>query len=225
MKKQLFAFLFLLCAIGATAQTKDRKVGITVGSYIQHYKGDLGNSFFKFNTCCFAGEAATFGYYLDKTFDFNFSASVGDYGYWASPSERAKVVPLSERCPGCPGKGMGELRAKMIAGNIALKYKFANGTILKEDSKISPYVYAGIGINHLRDQMGRQCVNVGNHFSLNAGGGFKYNINERFNVGYNLALGCFTKDKVYATANSDEMQMTGQKDMYMQNTLFIGLNF
>lgn len=225
MKNCLFALAFILFTAGVNAQTKDHKLGITSGAYIQHYKGNLGNSFFDFNDCCFAGEVVTLGYYLDKTFDFNFSASLGDYGYWASDAERAKPLPFNERCPGCPSTGMRELRSRMFAGNIALKYKFANGTVFKEDSKVAPYLYAGVGVNHLADRMKKQCVNVGTHLSLNAGLGFKYNVTERINVGYNLGLGCFTKEKVYATVSSDEIQMDGKKDMYMQNTLFVGMNF
>lgn len=226
MKNYLFPLGFIFLAAGASAQTKEHKLGITSGAYIQHYNGDLGNSLFKFNTCCFAGEVLTLGYYLDRTFDFNFSASIGDYGYCQTAVQANKVIPISDRCPGCKDRiGMGELRARMFSGNIALKYKFANGITLKEDSKISPYLYAGMGINYLRDQMKRQCVSVGTHFSINAGVGVKYNINERFNVGYNLGAGCFTKDKVYATTgNSEVMEMTGKRDMYMQNTLFVGVN-
>jgi len=168
----------------------------------------------------------TFGYYLDKTFDFSISASIGDYGFCPSASDAHKEVPIAQQCPGCVGKrGMSELRSRMFSGNVALKYKFSNGAILKEDCKISPYVYAGMGINLLSDRMGKQCVNEGTHFSLNAGIGVKYNITERFNIGYNLGIGYFTKKKVYAAAgNPEDMKMIGKKDMYMQNTLFVGVN-
>ena len=227
MKNYIFGLVLLLLTIGATAQTQNHRLGITSGVYIQHYNGYLGNSFFKFNSVCFGGEALTLGYYLDKTFDFNFSTTIGDYGYCQSEADAKRIIPLSERCPGCKDRlGMGELRSRMVAGNIALKYKFANDIIFKEDSKISPYMYFGMGINHLSDNMKRQCVSVGNHFSLNTGAGFKYNLNERFNVGYSLGVGYFTKGQVYATAgDSNGITMKGKRDMYMQNAIFVGMNF
>jgi hypothetical protein len=81
--------------------------------------------------------------------------------------------------------------------------------------------------------MKANCVNVGNHFSVNAGAGIKYNFCKRFNIGYNLGFGCFIKDKVYAvngsadTSDNDEdvVKMQRRKDFYMQNTLFLGMNF
>lgn len=226
MKNYLFLTVLFLFAIQVNAQTEKHKIGITSGGYIQHYNGDLGNSFFKFNTVCFGGEALTFGYYLSKTFDFNFSSTIGNYGYCQTQADENRIVSIEKRCPGCKDRlGMGELRARMVSGNIAIKYKFANDIIFKEDSKISPYVYLGMGINYLSDVMKKKCVNIGTHFSLNAGAGFKYNINDRFNIGYNLAVGCFTTDKVYATTYSeDNTKMQGKKDMYMQNTLFLGIN-
>jgi len=226
MKTPLSALLLFLVSIVATAQTANHKIGITSGGCIQQYNGNLGSSFFKFNTSCFGAEVLTFGYYLDRTFDFNVSASIGDYGYCQPASEANKVIPISQRCPGCRDKsGMGELRSRMFSGNIALKYKFANGTIFQEDSKIAPYVYVGMGINYLTDRMKRQCVNTGNHFSVNGGSGFKYNINEQLNIGYNLGIGYFTKDKVYASVNDiNNMKMKDKNDKYMQHTLFIGIN-
>lgn len=226
MKKNLFFFYLILLGIGLNAQTATHKIGITSGGFIQHYNGYLGNSFFKFNSVCFGGEVLTLGYYLDKTFDLNAYTTIGDYGYCQTKADATRIIPLSERCPGCKDRtGMGELRSRMISGNVAIKYKFANGILLKENSKIAPYVYFGVGVNHLADNMKRQCVNIGNHFSLNAGTGFKYNLSERFNVGYNLAVGCFTKDKVYATVgDANNMSTQGKKDMYMQNTLFLGMN-
>jgi hypothetical protein len=53
-------------------------------------------------------------------------------------------------------------------------------------------------------------------------------------VGYNLGMGCFVTKKVYYTnalANDisdndpDDLKMERRKDLYMQNTLFLGINF
>jgi OOP family OmpA-OmpF porin len=240
MKKQFFISAIVVSALGAMAQTKDQKIGLEAGAYLQHYNGNLGNSFFKFNTTAFAGTSLNLGLYLTKSFDLNAGGSIGHFGYCQTDEDKKRVVPISQKCPGCPGEGgMGELRSLMISGNLALKYKFANGFFLKEHSKLAPYIYVGAGINRLSDVMRRSCVNVGKHISVNAGVGVKYNFSERFNIGYNLALGCFVTNKhVYssngikgiaeqapAEVSNEEMKMANKKDFYMQNAITFGVNF
>ncbi|HRG38725.1 MAG TPA: outer membrane beta-barrel protein [Bacteroidia bacterium] len=235
MKNQLLIVLLFFCALGVNAQTKEHNLGITAGVYIQQYNGNLGNSFFKFNTACFGGATVNFAMYLNKSFDVNVVGSIGDFGYCQTEADASRVVSLSLRCPGCVDRiGMGELRSRMVSGNVAVKYKFANGFFLKEEAKIAPYVYAGVGINRLTDNMKRQCVNVGNHFSVNSGVGVTYNINKRLNIGYNLGIACFVTKKVYATSESaiddhdpdaDDIKMEKRRDFGMQNALSIGINF
>ncbi len=234
MKNLLVISAILLCVINAIGQTKNDKIGLTVGGYIQQYNGNLGNSFFKFNTTCFGGVTANAGLYLNKSFDFNVGGSVGHFGYCQTETDANRVISLEQRCPGCTDRlGMGELRSMMIAGNIALKYKFANGYLLKENSKFAPYIYVGTGVNRLSDNMKRQCVGVGNHLTINSGVGLKYNINERFNIGCNLGVGCFIAKKVYFTnsavsgeeTDAEDLKIEKRKDLYMQNSVFIGINF
>ncbi|HZG01856.1 MAG TPA: outer membrane beta-barrel protein [Chitinophagales bacterium] len=234
MKKTLLVAALSVCKLGAIAQSKNFKYGVTAGGHIQHYNGNLGNSFFKFNTTCFGGGSATVGVYMSKSFDVNVGGSVGFFGYCQTDADERRTASVSQRCPGCTRLGMGELRSVMIAGNVAVKYKFANDVFLKEDAKVSPYVYLGAGLNRLSDVMQRDCVNEGNHVTVNAGTGIKYNFCERFNVGYNLALGAFVAEKAYATnaldetpmvKNAEEMKMEKRRDMYMQNSLFLGVNF
>lgn len=235
MKKQVLIATLFVCTLSVIGQNKKNKYGITSGAYIQHYNGNLGNSFFKFNTTCFAGSSTTFGMYLNKSFDVNVGGSIGNYGYCQTASDASRVVSLEQRCPGCKDRlGMGELRSLMISGNVSVKYKFANDIFLKENSKWGPYVYAGAGINHLSDNMKRQCVNVGNHITINGGAGIKYNINEKFNISYNLGIGYFVTKKVYYTnatvsdsniKDADDLKVEKRKDLYMQNTLSLGINF
>jgi hypothetical protein len=235
MKNKLLITLLSLCALNVFGQSKNYKFGITGGAYIQHYNGNLGNSFFKFNTTCFAGGSVDFGLYLDRSFDLNSGLAIGDFGYCQTEADKNRIVSVALQCPGCKDRlGMGELRSRMTSGNIAIKYKFANGYLLKENSKFAPYVYSGAGINHLADNMKRNCVNVGNHFTVNAGAGFKFNFTERFNLGYNLGAGCFIFKKVYytnamadasVTMDADDIKMERRKDLYLQNSLSFGINF
>jgi OOP family OmpA-OmpF porin len=240
MKHYMLLSVFALSAMGLIAQNKNHKIGIEAGAYLQQYNGNLGNSFFKFNETAFGGVYANVGFYLNKSFDAMAGGSIGHFGYCQTDQDKTRIVAIEFRCPGCTDQlGMGELRSRMISGNVAIKYKFANGMLLKENSRLAPYLYAGLGVNQLSDNMKRNCVNVGTHLTINAGAGVKYNINERFNVGYNLGLGCFVAKKVYYTnamehpdddhhedeKDADEIKMEKRKDFYMQHAVSFGFNF
>jgi hypothetical protein len=235
MKQKLLIAALFLCVVSVFGQNKKYKYGITAGGYVQHYNGNLGNSFFKFKTVWFCGVGGSFGMYLNKSFDFNAGIAVGDFGFCQTHSGDKRIVSAALRCPGCKGKlGMGDLRSRMVSGNIAIKYKLANGIFLSEKSKFCPYVYVGMGINHLSDVMKRDCINPGVHFTINGGAGMKYDISDRFSIGYNLAVGCFIGKKVYKTSPASgelaatteaDMKMKRRPDMYMQNALFLGINF
>jgi OOP family OmpA-OmpF porin len=234
MKKNFLITAFVLSAFGAMAQSKNHKFGITAGGFIQQYNGNLGSSFFKFDATCFAGVTGNFGMYLDKSFDLSLGTTIGHFGYCQTPADATRVVSLELRCPGCTDRlGMGELRSLMVSGNVALRYKFTNGYLLGENSKLAPYLYTGFGISHLSDVMKRDCVNVGTHFTLNGGIGVKYNITERVNLGYTLAIGCFMTKKVYYTnpETSDshkdpiDVKIEKRKDLHMQNAITLGFNF
>ena len=236
MKNNLFIAIFMMCMTHVIAQTRNHRLNITVGGNLNHYNGNLGNSFFRFNTTAFAGVQANFGLYLNKSFDLNIGAGAGHFGYCQTQSDVVRLAHLELKCPGCTDQlGMGELRSLIISGNVSARYKFANGYLLKEDAKFAPYVYAGFGINSLSDNMKRNCVTEGIHFSFNTGAGIRYNISDRFHVGYNLGVGCFVGKKVYALEevhpnevddHHDEVeQMERRKDFILQNALFVGINF
>lgn len=232
MKNILLITALICCIITSKAQNKEHKIGITFGAFIQHYNGNLGNSFFQFHTACFGGGSLTIGGYINKYFDADIAVTAGDFGYCQTMADISRTASVEQQCPGCEDRlGMGDLRSRMVAGNAAIRFKFANGFLLKEKAKFSPYIYAGVGINHLADRMKKQCVNVGYHFSVNGGAGLKYNLCERVSAGYQLALGCFTSKKVYAeNAETSEVYsaeaatLNKRKDLFMQNTLFLGVN-
>lgn len=240
MKHSILLTSLALCTLSLSAQNKNHKTGIEGGTYLQQYNGNLGNSFFKFKETAFGGFFVNAGLYLNKSFDAVIGGSIGHFGYCQTDEDKKRIVAAEFRCPGCTDQlGMGELRSMMVSGNAALKYKFANGMLLREDSKFAPYVYAGVGVNYLSDVMKRNCVNVGTHLSINGGAGLTYNINERIHVGYNLGLGCFVTKKVYYTnamehpeteshdddMHAEEVKLEKRKDLSMQHAISFGFNF
>lgn len=216
-----------ICTLGlitltllVSAQTKNHKLGITFGGGSQKYNGDLGNGFTLKNTVWYGAFSLNAGYYLNKSFDCGIFGTMGDYGYCQSESKIKEEIAFNERCPGCVSRvGIGNLSSRMVSGGALIKYKIANGYLFSENTKLKPYVYVGAAINNLTDNMKMNCVNPGNYFSLNAGAGVKYYISDRLNVGYNLAMGFFTADNLDFKVNSGK-----DNDMYMQNSLFIGID-
>lgn len=239
MKHYLPIIALLFYTSTAIAQSKNHKFGFTAGGSIQHYNGNLGNSFFQFKTTCFAGVTTNFSVYLNKSFDMSFDNSIGRFGYCPTEEDMLRAVAFELRCPGeaCADfVGMGNLRSQIISSSFSIKYKFNNGYFLPEDTKIAPYVYGGFGVNQLSDVMQRDCVNPGTHFSLNGGTGVRYNITERFNVGYNLDIARFTNKKVYLTntiadkADSHDEdpevhEMEKRDDYCLRNSISFGINF
>ena len=107
---------------------------------------------------------------------------------------------------------------RLYSAGLMVKYKFANGCILKEDSRIRPYVYFGASAIQLVDNMKMNCVQAGNYTSLNAGVGVKYYLSDRLNIGYNMHFGNFTADHL------DYKMKNGDNDRYLQQTLTVGVD-
>lgn len=93
----------------------------------------------------------------------------------------------------------------------------ANTPIDEDPSKIRPYIYLGTAFNKVVDRMQMDCVTPGNYSSINTGAGARYYITQRISIGYQLSLGYFTSDAV-------DRMVHGSNDMYMQNSLLLGID-
>jgi len=218
MKNYLFALGLFFITISTFAQTKNNKLGITIGGGSQKYNGDLGNGFTFKNNTSYGSVNANVNYYICNSFDIGLFSSIGDYGF-CQPEGKAKTeIAIDDRCAGCLGRvGIGNLSSRLTTGGVLLKYKITNGYLLSETAKLKPYVFFGAAANSITDIMRMQCVNPGNYFSLNAGAGVKYYVSDRINFGYNLSFGYFTSDHL-------DYKMSRRNDMNIQNTLFVGID-
>lgn len=245
MKNSIIILAVLFFFTNVQSQNKTHRNSVTFGASINHYNGNLGNSFFQYKTTCFGGGNVTFGNYINRNFDLNINANIGHFGYCQTDRDVFRMAKLELQCPGCTdGIAMAELRSLMIGVNTNLKYKFNNGYILKENSKIAPYVYTGVGITHLSDNMKKKCVNVGMHYTVNAGAGLRYNIGKNMHIDYTMSFSCFMTKKTYAklSSTSDQVDNTHAEaepdhhskemkslekrhDLLLQNTLSVGFSF
>lgn len=135
MNEKPFHIIFLFCLILAAtgmnshAQDQDMRWAIKPSYSLLQYKGELGNQFLDFahrND----GVSLRFSRYLSSSFD----ATMGiDFNRL-----------LLE------GDLMGNtysMKGPLISAGVGLNYKFSNGYILKETSRIQPYV--GVDFNYL----------------------------------------------------------------------------
>jgi len=218
MKKQLLAIGCLFLTFSALTQTSNNRIGITFGGGSQKYSGDLGNAFTVKNRVWRGGLGLTINSYLNKSFDIGVYSHIGDLGYCQPHDMVVKEVADEYKCDGCIDRvGLGNLSSRMYTIGATIKYKLNNDYILRESLRFKPYVYVGISMNKLADRMKMNCVNAGNYVSLNSGIGVRYYLNERLNVGYNLNLGYFMTDKM-------DFISLGKSDLYLQNSLVIGID-
>ena len=190
-------------SICSNGQTKDKKNNISIGGGKESYNGQLGNSWFNFSEEWYGFVNLSYSRYLNKSFDALAFGTVGDIGRCRDDDASHNVLNLYVR---------------MSSAVFALKYKFANGYLLKEDARISPFIFLGAGINNLTDIWNHIDCNAGNDMTINGGVGATYNFTKRFNFGYRMGFGYFTKPGAMDYSAS-------MRAMYMQNTFCLGFNF
>ncbi len=208
----------MLVATAASAQSRNYKLGISIGGGLQSYIGERGNAL-THDDLIFRGVAVLqAGYYINKSFDATLFGSVGDYGYCPDDEAIAAHIDDDEQCPGCPPGTIVNLSGRITAAGLGLRYKFANGYILKQSSRVQPYIYAGAAYDRVSDPMKMNCIRVGDFMSYNAGAGVKYYVTRRVNVGYNFGFGYLNRDDV------DFMTHDAANDIYVQNTVMVGID-
>jgi outer membrane protein OmpA-like peptidoglycan-associated protein len=122
--RKLLTFLFVMAALSrVSGQDEDNKwaLGLLVGK--TEYQGDLGSGILKFKPFYGSG-AISLHRYLNPSLDLGFLGEVGNLGFSNKTlSFQARKTDLS----------------------VLLKYKFDNGYMLPEDSRVSPFLTAGVG--------------------------------------------------------------------------------
>ncbi|MDP1727298.1 MAG: OmpA family protein [Bacteroidota bacterium] len=173
MKTIISSMLMILgFYISSHAQTVDRKwnLGLMVGT--SEYAGDLGNGFIDFNTKALDNNrivGLSLNRFMSTTFDFSLMGVFGDWGYYKTAE---------------PFKG------EMILGSAFIKFKFDNGYIIKEESRLSPYLLFGAGFTRLRGDK----INGGLDYPIMAGAGLNLRISEVMGLNYQATYGYLSSD-------------------------------
>jgi hypothetical protein len=209
--KNKFLIVLITLSVCGFGQTNEKKNNISFGVGTNCYNGDLGNPWFNPKDEWYGIGSLNYSCYINKSFDVSLTVTSGDYG---------KCRESDDPQFRSDGTEVLNMLSRLTTGVVTMKYKFANGYILKESAKISPYIYLGGGINNISENWwtDKNRANVGNYGSCNGGLGIRYNVCGNFNVTYNLGFGYFMSDNI-------DKRSSGTNDMYMQNTILFGLNF
>ena len=171
MNRHLLTFLVALTFLIPTtqAQTSDKKFGVEVYGGIREYHGDLGSALYFQRRPDYQFVGASFGMYLNPSFDANFYGSAGDLGFY---NENVYDV----RTTGVYRQGF---RSHITNVMLGVTYKFNNGYIMAEDAKFKPFVRGGWGVSQSITRLSHNKVGysqsrnwLASHW--NAGLGFKY---------------------------------------------------
>ena len=210
MKNKLLIVLLTLSFCGF-AQTAEKKNNLSIGGGKGSYVGDLGSGAFKPKDEWYGFLGFNYSRYLCKSFDVSLAITSGDYGHCRDEDESA-VRP--------DGSAVLNMLGRLTTGVVSLKYKFANGYMLKETAKLAPYIYAGAAINNISENYWPDHSRAiqGNYASVNGGVGVRYNFYKNFNFTYNAGIGYFLTDKI-------DNRSVGSNDIYLQSTFAVGVNF
>lgn len=120
MKKILVVCMCLVLTLIINGQTIDKKWNVGLHGGLSQYNGDLGNSFYKFNSWHWLG-GISFSRYLAKNFDINILITKGTIGY----DEEG---------------GIGNFSSNFTS--VLLNARF---NLLQPESFIRPYLFVGAG--------------------------------------------------------------------------------
>lgn len=150
--KKFYALALLLTMVFGSsflnAQTAENKWGVGFNLNTTDYRGDIGNDFWSFDMGNL-GFGLNLSRYLSPTFDI-----IADLSYLNTESSH----------------GLRSFEADLYLATLNVKFKFDNGWLLKEGSKLSPYLIAG-----------------GGHAYVKTKGFYNTNTNHKFDKSYNNA--------------------------------------
>lgn len=222
MNKNLLALysLVIVCVLGAdvaNAQNYANKFGVEINGGFNEYGGDRGRRYFNMEKEDYQGVGGSFGYYITPSFDGILFGAVGDLGH------RDDSYPIK----------LG-FRARITYVELGLRYKFANGYILKETSKIKPYLYAGWGglnsVSHIiTDQPGYPSHTVNRTWTAahwSAGGGVRYAITDHFDVLIQSTFN-YTFDDNYdgLPFSTGRLRLNANHDAFLYHSIGFAYNF
>ncbi|MBL7810606.1 MAG: OmpA family protein [Bacteroidetes bacterium] len=152
--RRILPLAALLGSTVVSAQTPAGKMGIEVNVGLREYLGDLGSALFFQKKPNYQGAGLNFGYSINPMFDAVVNFSAGDVGYARKFDWRTEPAKYQS------------FRANTADLTLGARFKLANGNILKEDSRIAPYLYGGFGGYYIHTNVRWGALNqINNHLT------------------------------------------------------------
>jgi OOP family OmpA-OmpF porin len=166
-KKNVFFVLLTFVVFGVMSQSQHHKWSIGLNGGLSDFIGDIDNhKVFNINRA-FRGQLGLNAYYnLNPWFSFGFDYTTGKMGHWVDENDF--------------------FRSHTHQAHIALRMNLNNGRIISEDSRLQPYLFAGIGAVHFGSHSKSDSYNAFLTGTLNSGLGFTVIITERLGFNYNI---------------------------------------
>ena len=134
MKKIKMTILAVLMVISISgfSQSKEVRNNISIGGGSGGYNGDLGTTWLEMEEEWYGFIGLYQSRYLNASFDLNTSITFGDYGHCRIDGENKYRDD---------GIEVLNMLGRLTSFVVAVKYKFANGYICKENAKLAPDIY------------------------------------------------------------------------------------
>jgi len=219
MNKRIIAVLSfaILCVVftdKAFSQNYAHKFGVELNGGIREYGGDRGTRYFLAERPDYQAIGLSFGYYVNPSWDAVAFGSMGDLGH---------------RDDSYPRK-LG-FSARVTDFLLGLRYKFANGYMLQEDSRVRPYIQAGWGgmqsvsrIIHDVPGYGENRSFVAAHWS--AGAGVRIGITDYLDFSLQTLYNYSYDDNYDGLPFSmSRLRLNAMHDAYLYHTVGLVVNF
>lgn len=213
---RIVAVAILMSSFSSKAQTSQHPIGIEINGGLMEYQGDLGSALFFAKKPIYGGAGLNVGMYINKNIDVMIYGGSGDVGFYSE-------LPYNWPYPRYAG-----FRSRIINAQMGLRYKLNNGTILKEDAKLAPFVQAGWGGIQYISRINYVASNLVDYSGLVSGGaGFTYNVASSFALRVTSVLNYTFNDIWDGHANIDNFALVHKRnknnDVFMYHS--VGLVF
>jgi OmpA-OmpF porin, OOP family len=178
--KRTLLIAFLISTQIGNAQTADNRFALGLNFVKNEYNGDYGNGIFNFSQPWYSAGGISLSSYLTPSFDIGLQGTYGDYGYY-------KTV-------------VDHFGGSKFDATVFAHYKLNNGYILKEDSKLSPFISFGFGLATYATNNSASpwptIITAGTDFIVPVGIGLKYQLTNSIAIQYQYLYN-FTSSDVH----------------------------
>lgn len=185
--KLLIIGTILGLSLNANAQSAEKKLAVGICAGVSDYRGELNQEWFNMNKAFRTQVGVTIIYYVNPWVNAGLDLGYGEHGFHVDGSTL--------------GQANG-FRGDVLKANLQARLKFNNGTWIKEDALVQPYIFGGLGVaNTFEDSDIPSINNPGVALTLNTGLGFNVMLTDYLGLNYNLNYAYQTSDNTDHTEN------------------------